>query len=126
MIQATNHDGNDVVDWTAVLSQFGGRQEFVAKLTGIALQAFADLPEKIAQSIVERDLRNLGFQAHSVKGICANFNAPQVLALALATEQSAKDGNAEQALTRGEELVPLLRAMLENISAWRHANTGGQ
>jgi HPt (histidine-containing phosphotransfer) domain-containing protein len=126
MIQAANHDGNDVVDWTAVLSQFDGRQEFVAKLTEIALQAYADLPEKIAQSIIDRDLRNLGFLAHSVKGICANFKAPKVLALALETEQSAKDGNAGQALTRGEELVPLLRAMFDNIAAWRQANAGGR
>ncbi|MEW6514916.1 MAG: Hpt domain-containing protein [Pseudomonadota bacterium] len=126
MSQAPNHDANDVVDWTAVLSQFGGRQEFVAKLSVVALQAFTDLPEKIAQSIVKRDLRDLGFLAHSVKGICANFNAPQVLALALATEQSAKDGKAEQALTRGEELVPLLRAMIDNIAAWRQANAGGR
>jgi HPt (histidine-containing phosphotransfer) domain-containing protein len=122
VIQVSNPDGHDVVEWAAVLTQFGGRQEFVAKLTGIALQAYADLPEKIAQSIIERDLRNLGFLAHSVKGICANFHAPKVLALAMETEKSAKDGNAAQALTRGEELVPLLRAMIDSIAAWRKSS----
>lgn len=113
-----------VVDWTAVLSQFGGRQEFVARLAGIAEKAFADLPEKIAQAIVERDLQNLGFLAHSVKGVCSNFHAPEVLALALETERSAKHRNAELALPCAEKLVPLVRTMIDDIAVWRQSHAG--
>jgi len=126
MTLAMNPDENAVVDWPEVLSQFDGRREFVCKLAGIALRAYANLPEKIAQAIIEHDLQNLGFLAHSVKGICANFHAPKVLALARETEKSAKDGNAALALPHAEKLVSLVRALIENIADWRQGNACGR
>lgn len=122
MTHAMDPKDNPVVDWTSVLSQFDGRQEFVTKLAGIALQAYADLPEKIVQAVVERDLQNLGLLAHNVKGICANFHAPKVLALARETETNAKDDNAALALPRAESLVPLVRTLIDNIAEWRQGH----
>lgn len=119
-----NRNKNAVVDWTAVLSQYDGRQEFVSKLAGIALQAYADLPEKIAQAISAQHLRNLGQLAHNVKGLCANFRAPTVLAQALATERSAKEGNAVLALPHAEKLLPLACALIDDIADWRHSHAG--
>lgn len=119
-----NPNDNAVVDWAAVLSQFDGRQEFVTKLAGIALKAYADLPEKITQAIGEHNLPNLGQLAHNVKGICANFRAPTVLAQALATETSAKDGNIALALPHAKKLVPLAHALIDNIADWRHSHAG--
>lgn len=121
-VMAPNEDA--VVDWTAVLSQFDGRQEFVTKLAGIALKAYADLPEKITQAIGEHNLPNLGQLAHNVKGICANFRAPTVLAQALATETSAKDGHAALALPCAKKLVPLVYALIDDIADWRQAHAG--
>lgn len=124
MTPTKNPNENTVVDWTAVLSQFDGRQDFVTKLAGIALQAHADLPEKITQAISEHNLRNLGQLAHNVKGLCANFRATTVLAHALATEKSAKDGNAALALPHAEKLIPLVRTMIDDIADWRHSHAG--
>lgn len=119
-------DQQGIVAWDAVLSQFNGRQEFVVKLTGIAMQAYADLPEKLARTVSEHDLQGLGFLAHRIKGICANLHAPRVLALALETEKHARDGNAARALPLGEELATLVRAMIDDIAAWQKANPGSR
>ena len=119
---SANREDSAPVDWAAVLAQFDGRREFVGKLADIAVRAHSGLPEKIARAVLERDLPALGFLAHGVKGLCASFHAPGVLALASETEGSVRDGDAATAFARAGLLVARLQDMIENIALWRQGN----
>jgi HPt (histidine-containing phosphotransfer) domain-containing protein len=70
-------------------------KEVVVQIIDIFDSEFEDRFAKMKASYSTRQLDDLRFQAHSLKGVVANFMAPEVYDLARQLEEQAKLGNVD-------------------------------
>lgn len=61
----------------------------IIEIIDIFISEYAERFEKLRKNIAERDFQNMRFNAHSLKGVIANFSAPVPLELIRAYEKSA-------------------------------------
>jgi hypothetical protein len=61
----------------------------IIEIIDIFISEYAERFEKLNKNIVERDFQNMRFNAHSLKGVIANFSAPVPLEMIRAYEKSA-------------------------------------
>lgn len=61
----------------------------IIEIIDIFISEYAERFEKLRKNIDERDFQNMRFNAHSLKGVIANFSAPVPLELIRAYEKSA-------------------------------------
>ncbi len=94
-------------------------KEIVVEIIDIFLNEYEDRLSTIKKSIDDVDFQNLKFQAHSLKGVVANFSAPKVQELAKILENKGADSINENLNEDFEELDKLVRTMVEEISVLR-------
>jgi two-component system, sensor histidine kinase and response regulator len=97
---------DQVLDRSALLTQFGDDAELLQGIVELFLQDAATLLFGISDSISRRDSRALEYAAHKLKGSVANFHAGAVVEAAQRLEK----------IGRGRDLsgAPLALAALEN------------
>jgi HPt (histidine-containing phosphotransfer) domain-containing protein len=61
----------------------------IIEIIDIFISEYAERFEKLNKNIAERDFQNMRFNAHSLKGVIANFSAPVPLEMIRAYEKSA-------------------------------------
>ncbi len=61
----------------------------IIEIIDIFISEYAERFEKLKKNIAERDFQNMRFNAHSLKGVVANFSAPVPLEMIRAYEKSA-------------------------------------
>lgn len=103
-----------LVDWTALLAQFKGREASVLRIAGTALQSQAEVPGKLRALAADRDYSELSMAAHSIKGMGGNLMATQVYDLAKRTDDAAREANPESLALAGQ-LARLMEALLEEL-----------
>jgi two-component system sensor histidine kinase/response regulator len=112
-----------LVDWPALMAQYGGREEFVAKLATMAVTGQRDVPARLRSAADARATWDgLAFAAHSLKAIGGNLKAHGVKELAARTESAAK-AREPQAAALAAELADLFDALLAELSQ-RLSDTG--
>lgn len=104
-----------LVDWPALMAQYGGRGDFVTKLATIAVTGQRDVPAKLRNAVTQGDWDGLAFVAHSLKAIGGNLKAHGVKELAARTEGAAK-AREPQAAALAAELAELFDALLAELS----------
>jgi HPt (histidine-containing phosphotransfer) domain-containing protein len=105
-----------LIDWSALLARYGGRQAFVAKLANTALQSQAETPAKLRAAVEQSDLETIAFVAHAIKGMAGNLMAAALREQAAETESAARAGDAN-ARVLGRELGARLEAFLAELAA---------
>ncbi len=61
----------------------------IVEIIDIFVSEHAERFEKLSKNIIDRDFQNMRFNAHSLKGVIANFSAPVPLEMVRAYEKSA-------------------------------------
>jgi len=61
----------------------------IIEIIDIFISEHAEWFEKLSKNIIDRDFQNMRFNAHSLKGVIANFSAPVPLEMIRAYEKSA-------------------------------------
>ena len=105
-------EGNDQpVDLEVSLQRLGGDQELLNDMIALFREDAPELLERIERSLESTQLAEVERAAHSLKGLCANFEARQAVAAANAVRQAAKAGEVALA----GERVPKLRREVGRI-----------
>jgi PAS domain S-box-containing protein len=103
-----------VIDWTALLARFKGRQGVIDKLARTALGSLRDLRATLRTVVCQRDLGTLNFIAHTLKGVTGNLMASAAQDVASRCEASAREGH-ESAFVLAEELGAELDALISEL-----------
>jgi CheY-like chemotaxis protein/HPt (histidine-containing phosphotransfer) domain-containing protein/anti-sigma regulatory factor (Ser/Thr protein kinase) len=106
-----------LVDWPALMAQYGGREKFVAKLATMAVTGQRDVPARLRSAAENGDWDGLAFAAHSLKAIGGNLKADGISELAARTEKAAK-GRDGQAATLAVELAERVDDLLAELSRY--------
>lgn len=61
----------------------------IIEIIDIFISEYAERFEKLSKNIDDRDFQNMRFNAHSLKGVVANFSAPVPLEMIRSFEKSA-------------------------------------
>jgi len=70
----------------------------IVEIIDIFISEYAERFEKLSQNITDRDFQKMRFNAHSLKGVIANFSAPEPLELVRSFEKTSAallDNNGE-------------------------------
>jgi len=110
--------GEEVVDMAVLVKRFRGREDFVRRLLGTALQANEGVSARIAEAVEQRDFDALQQLAHSIKGMSGNLCAAGVQRCAAEVERMARGHQGEAFAVAGalaeqvEELLLVLKRLL--------------
>jgi two-component system sensor histidine kinase/response regulator len=92
-------------DFEAALDRFGGDCEFLKELAGIFLATITDLLVALDSAVKNQNLKEIGAEAHSIKGALGNFCAHPAYEAALQLETLSRDGILENVEQIHAELV---------------------
>ncbi len=70
-------------------------KEIVADIINIFIDEYPERMATLQKNIEEKDFEQLGFNAHSLKGVIANFVAPEPQELARTLEMKGKNSDPE-------------------------------
>lgn len=90
-------------------------KEIVAEIIDIFLNEYDDRINAIAENIKSNDYDGLKFSAHSVKGVIANFVAPEVEQQARSLEMMGSEKNLDGVNELFEEFKISSAAMVEEL-----------
>lgn len=90
-------------------------KEIVAEIIDIFLNEYDDRLKAISDSIKAGDFKNLQFNAHSLKGVVANFAAPEVQERAKILEYKGSSEDGENLTGVFEELKHLTLQLAEEL-----------
>jgi PAS domain S-box-containing protein len=107
---AEPNDTNQVLDRTALFTQFGDDVDLLQGIVELFLQDAAILLFAIGDSIDKRDSRGLEYAAHKLKGSVANFHAQSVVEAAQRLELIGRSRDLSGA--------PLALTALQNEMRW--------
>lgn len=107
-------NGASVIDWTALLARFGGRQGVVDRLAKTALLDIRGHRALLETAARQRDLGQLHFVAHTLKGISGNIKASAAQDVATRCEASAREGH-EHAFMLAVELGAAVDALIAEL-----------
>lgn len=113
-------DGDDVVDWPAVVAHFDGRPEFVLNLVRKVLSGDAGTPGRLLVAARENDLETITFIAHRVRNITGVLSAERANVLAIEAEKLARAGDSgatEVALALARAFESLLASCSRRVAA---------
>jgi HPt (histidine-containing phosphotransfer) domain-containing protein len=96
----------------------------IVEIIDIFISEHPERFEKLSKNIKDRDFQNMRFNAHSLKGVIANFSAPVPLEMVRAYEKSAAsllenkgDGfNEELMTTQLEEIKKATEIMADQLN----------
>ena len=104
-----------LLDRVALLTSFQGREAFVDKLLGMLQESQAGTPQRLRQLVQEKNLDDIVFIAHSLKGMAANLLIHRLSELAAETEAAARAGS-EEAFPLAESLAERLDSLLAEVA----------
>lgn len=90
-------------------------KEIVAEIIDIFLNEYNDRLKSISDSINQGNFQDLKFNAHSLKGVVANFAAPMVQEKAKMLEQKGTDEDSENLSELYNELESLTLELVEEL-----------
>lgn len=97
---------NPILNVTSALARFGGNQGLLRDVAQFFLEDSGQLLEDLESGIRKQDVELATRQAHSLKGLAANFDAETCVAVAFATETACRAGNWDTA----QMLLPNLKS----------------
>ncbi len=112
--RSTRASDGEMMDMAALLKRFRGREDFVRRLLGTALQANEGVSARIAEVVERRDFDALQQLAHSIRGMSGNLCAAGVQRCAAEVERMARGRQGEAfaaAGTMAEQVEELLQAL---------------
>lgn len=121
----TVHPGQSASDYLHIdpsdlLEAVGGDARTVAALARTFVDSAPDIFSRLEQATLAGNADAARHESHTLKGMCALFNARVLTALLLQTEQAGRQGQTP----RPEELVQLqvsFRLVLDEIRRYAHA-----
>ncbi len=102
------------VDLAVALRWLGGDQALLRELVGIFIDDGPKRLEALREAMTASDVQQLEQVAHSLKGSAAILGASRLQQSALALEEAAHDGRAEN----GGDLVAAIARELERVLAF--------
>ncbi|MCF8228758.1 MAG: Hpt domain-containing protein [Bacteroidales bacterium] len=90
-------------------------KEIVVEIIDIFIQEWPDRQKEIQKNIEEGDFESLRFNAHSLKGVVANFIADEPKTLAKQLEDNAKEKIDDDNLAKFQELTKLINELIEEL-----------
>ena len=109
-----------MIDWEKYNDTFQWYgQEAEVELIGIFREEYENRIQKIAQNVKECDWEQLRFNAHSMKGVVANYYDPEAFESVRALEMKAKEQDASGLDEAFDRLTLATRALLEELLAHR-------
>jgi CheY-like chemotaxis protein len=118
---STDSAGDPRIDWAVLAERYNAKHDFLLKLAETLRHTYGAAPTRIAALIEHRDLSNLAFLAHSLKGMGSNMAAPGLHAIALQTEQAAKQGS-EETFALALRLSDAMRVLMDDLDQRFPAN----
>jgi CheY-like chemotaxis protein len=104
------------IDLVALASRYSGHRSLVDRILGIAATKYADLPGRLRAAVSTRDLNELRFLAHTIKGISGSLEAHPAYEQAEHTEVLAKAAD-DQAFDRAARLADTLEELLTALAS---------
>ena len=102
------------IDWARLLETHSGREAFVMRVLGIALDTQAAVPGRLRAAAEAKDMDDLVFVAHGLKGVAGSLQAGAVQELATQTVDLARAGDM-QAFSLAQDLADKTEALLAEI-----------
>jgi len=90
-------DDESTYDYHATLERLGGDADLFVDLVRFFLEDAATLLVRMEAALEAKDARTVEISAHSLKGLCSNFDARRAVAAAYAIEESARAGKLADA-----------------------------
>jgi len=85
-----------IIDWAQFNENFQYYdKEIINEVIHIFIDEYDDRINKLQKNIDEKDYKNLAFNAHSLKGVIANYMAPEAYESTLRLEEMAKKNTGE-------------------------------
>jgi len=88
-------------------------KEVIIEIIDIFLSEYQERLSKIQRNIADNDLNQLKFNAHSLKGVIANFMDPVTIELSRVLDEKAKQND----MTEINDLVNNLKKESESLAA---------
>jgi len=96
----------------------------IIEIIDIFISEYAERFEKLKKNIAERDFQNMRFNAHSLKGVVANFSAPVPLEMirtyeksaALMFENKGEDFDEARMISELEEIRKATKIMADQLN----------
>ena len=95
--------------------RYHGKPAFIVKLLSTVEKAHAGTAAELRRLAESRDLENLAFLAHGMKGSAGNLMADGLRRLAQETERAAREGRGDEVVLLAERLALALEDMLDDI-----------
>ncbi len=97
-------------------------KEIVVDIINIFIEEYPERMATLKKNIEEKNFKELGFNAHSIKGVIANFVAPEPQELAKQLEMKGKNNDGEniedifaQLKEKGDILIEELKELKSNF-----------
>lgn len=91
-------------------------KEVVLEIINIFIDEYPDRMNSIKENIEQKDFDQLRFNAHSLKGVVANFIAPEVQMLARAMEMKGTNKDMQDIDSLYDELREKADAMVKELA----------
>jgi HPt (histidine-containing phosphotransfer) domain-containing protein len=106
------------LDVENALIRFSNDRDFYYNLLEDFLQTLPDRLTEIKTAVESGDAQNLSYQAHSLKGVAANFSARQLARLATSLDDISRSGDlssAQSLMTEVETAVGKLQTFVAEL-----------
>jgi HPt (histidine-containing phosphotransfer) domain-containing protein len=111
-------------DYQRSLARLGGDPQLFAEIAALFLEDSPKLLERARVALRRRELAGVELAAHSLKGLCVNFDAEAMARAAAVVEQHAQERDQERAEVCFEELEQELSRLQRALAEWQAAGGG--
>lgn len=112
----------DITDWQAMQQYFQSQPQLLDKLIGMLTPTLTSIQQELEQARRERNMDALAKVAHNVKGTALNLHTPELVRLAVQTQELARQ-QSEVALTTADALSVRLGEFIGMASRHQSAST---
>jgi CheY-like chemotaxis protein/nitrogen-specific signal transduction histidine kinase len=115
------------IDWAKLRQRYVGKDDFLARLIGLALESYSPLPGRLRAWSAGERLAEIGPLAHGLKGSLGNLMAADAAELAGRTQRAADSGAADTIPLANElaDAVDRIISDLRSQGACRDTNPRG-
>ena len=104
------------IDWKQFNENFQYYdKEIIKEVIDIFVEEYDERMSTLQKNIDEKDLVNLAFHAHSIKGVIANYKAPYVVELFQSLEDMAKKNQELQIPETYAKLKIITKELLDEL-----------